>query len=298
MSAPPVSPSLLFLPDDDALVALLRLLLRLEDADLAPIAARSYLHVNQFVKIPLHRDAESVLRLHLWRAPAAAAVHEEAADEVIEVVGATTHGGVEQQQQQQQPQNPHSHGWAFRSRVLRGSFTHTLFADVGGGGETTEVWNSSDGGGTATGAAGDAGDAKRYNAYELDLAHPDGTTKMRERARAPSALLAPRFTARMDAGETYAVSRSDVHTLVPCAPGGITLVRTETAHDDAAVVYSLSRLEPQAQQEKRTTLTVPELRARLRQTLERLQYMAPPVAGATIHGMHRRRHVLDERKVL
>lgn len=198
------------LPDNAALVAILQSLLQLNDAELALVAERSYLHVNQFVKIPLCRDAESVLRLHIWRDP---------------------------EEQQQQQQNPHSHGWAFRSRVVRGSLTHTLF-DV--------VVDRSE---------------QQYTAYELDLAHPDGTTKMRV-ADAAAASLQARSVVKVRAGETYAVSRADIHTLAPDVPGCITLVQTERAHDDAAYVYSS---QPQVQlMQKRQPLSVSELRYYLR----------------------------------
>ena len=200
---------MLDLPDNAALVALLKSLLQLDDAGLAPVAARSYLHVNHFLKIPLHRDADSVLRLHLWRDP------EQ-----------------QQQQQQQQQQNPHSHGWAFRSRIVRGSLTHTLFDRA------------------------DSSEPPRYTEYELDLAHPDGTTKMRVADTAVA--LATRSVVLLRAGETYAVSRADIHTLVAEAPGCITQVQTERAHDDAAFVYST---HPEVQlMQKRQPLSAPELR--------------------------------------
>lgn len=205
------------LPDNAALVARLQALLQ-DDELLAEVAARSYLHVNQFVKIPLARDADSVLRLHLWRDPS---------------------------EYQQEVQNPHSHGWAFRSRVVCGSLTHTLFS-----------------------AAATTTEDEQYTAYELDLAHPDGTTKLR--AAENTVGLAAQSVAHIQTNDTYFVSRVDIHTLVPDVPGCITLVQTERAHDDAAFVYGR---QPTVQLQKRPSLSAPELRGHLRQTISRVVTM-------------------------
>lgn len=228
------------IPDDADLVARLRRLLLEEEEALEQMAARSYLHVNHFVKIPLARTADHVLRLHIWAPPQSAAYSV---------------------------QNPHSHGWAFRSRIVRGSFTHTLFAD-------TDMDTDDNDDGAAAETKGTS-EEEEYRRHTLDLMHPDSTTKLSDAGAAQLAKRCPPIL--LCAGDTYDVGRRDIHTFAPTTAGGITLVQTETQHDDVAHVYHHCRGDGGTtndsmlllqQKTKQPSLTVEALRAHLESVVE------------------------------
>lgn len=205
---------------------------------LGPIAARSYVHANnQFVKIPLMADANTVLRMHIWLDP--------------------KRGGP-----RCAPQNPHSHGWAFQSRIIRGSFTHRRFAL------------------TAIGDSRDNAAATKYRRYEIDLVCPNQCTKARDCLVEFKLESDPAKTEYLFAGQSYSVNRTCIHTLEltnvagfqqsgtnNAANGGITLVRAEKAHDDVAYVYSPTAMPTQ---DRRPALTVDELRRHLHYVMTEL----------------------------
>lgn len=176
------------------------------------IKNKSYLHFNNFVKIPIFKTEKKIIRLHIWFLS-------------------------------KKYQNPHSHGWCFRSKIIKGKFVNTLFDE------------------------NDEGNDKN-NIYNKNIIHLRNKTKSTNIDYFKQVKLSENSTVTYKENDVYDINRNQIHTFFPTENNSITLIECETDHDDMAYVYSKSTL---VEKGVLPNLTIEELKQHLVYVIEHLE---------------------------
>lgn len=166
-----------FFNNKELIIYLKSLLSNKEELDI--LKTKSYIHENNFVKIPFFRTTDKIVRLHIWHLP-------------------------------EKEQNPHSHGWMFKSKILKGSFKNTILV------ENPESENI-------------------YNKNCIDLKSHKGMTQT---SYLSTIGLSELSSTIYKTNELYEMNRSDIHEFLTLENLSITIVEIENIRDDVAFIYS------------------------------------------------------------
>ncbi len=150
-----------------------------DNIKLETIAKQSYIHFNGFVKIPIQKTNNKITRIHIWKIS-----NEE--------------------------QNPHSHGWHFRSKIIKGKFINTLF---------TETLN------------------ENLN-YNKNIIYLNKNTHSSNIEHSEYVGLSIKSSSTYMKNDVYEINNTDIHTFHPLENMSITLIEMTTNHDDVAYIYS------------------------------------------------------------
>lgn len=154
------------------------------------LANISYIHVNGFAKIPIYKDSEKIIRIHIWM------------------------------KNNKERQNPHSHGWSFNSKIIKGRFINQIYEDVT---ENKESYN----------------DDQIVNKNIILLNKNDHLTNMEFQNKAKLRISTVDFLYEND---SYSMQSKDIHTYYPIDDMSITIIEATVSHDDFAYVYSIYNL--------------------------------------------------------
>lgn len=149
------------------------------DSKLETIAKQSYIHFNGFVKIPICKRCDKITRLHIWNIS-----NEE--------------------------QNPHSHGWNFKSKIMKGKFINTLFA------ETLNIDSS----------------------CNKNVIYLNKNTHSTNIEYSQSVGLSEISSTVYTKDDIYEIDRKEIHTFYPLENKSISLIEMTTNHDNVAYIYS------------------------------------------------------------
>lgn len=175
------------------------------------ISKRSYYHVNHFYKIVLHEDNDYIYRLHIWKC-----LDFE--------------------------QNPHSHGWDFESKIIKGKFIHSKFNET----KQEEFCSlnkkilSYDNG-------------IIYDKYNILLNISNGSSNIE---LIGNVMLTENYKEELNEGEKYNVTSKEIHKFIPCENNSITIIKESKLKDSTASIYSMSTIK---KEERRPNITREEL---------------------------------------
>jgi len=150
---------------------------------LSDIRTKSYLHFNNFVKIPILKTENKIIRLHIWFLS-------------------------------KKEQNPHSHGWCFRSKIIKGEFINIMFNECIDGNDV----------------------------YNKNAIHLKNSTKSTNIDYLEKVKLSINSTIVHKENDIYEITRDEIHTFSPIKNESITLIESEIDHDNMAYVYSKNEL--------------------------------------------------------
>jgi len=210
--------------------------------ELQAIASRSYVHVNQFVKITLQTNEDQIVRLHIWL-PSITSIK----------------------------QNPHTYGWGFCSRIISGIFVHTLY-------ERTNpfervVVNKNTDINDFLGLINSTTMSSKFHLHRLLLNKSNVIERHHTVFNQTNEIveLHPVHVEIMKPGDEYELSRDACHTMIFMHQQsmGITLIVADKKTDDYAFLYSNQpNLPPN---ERKPCLTVSELTHYFRYVLSELE---------------------------
>jgi len=186
---------------------------------LQEIASRSFTHGAGFIKIIIGIDEINMLRLHFWNK------YDQIAD----------------------PQNPHSHGWNLKSKILKGRFNNLIYVES----DTTD-------------------NVECRNKYSNNLIIHNNSCNFKYIM--PVNLLNTSIQTHTE-GNVYSMSRTEIHKFVALEKG-ITLSLRELAHDDMAFIYAKTTLPTSC---VFPTLTANEVASHLSDLLHLLNTSTPNI---------------------